>query len=119
MARISTDRGRTADRIASINPGELHRAICDAAIAALRNGAPIEQLEGFTSFTLNGRLAARHDTTEQKRSHLTKRIADEEDVAKRARSNANQVNDEEAQAGFLNDAVKAHAEVKRLRKELD
>jgi hypothetical protein len=119
MARISTDRGRTADRIASINPGELHRAICDAAIAALRNGAPIEQLEGFTSFTLNGRLAARHDTTEQKRSHLTKRIADEEDVAKRARSNANQVDDEEAQAGFLNDAVKAHAEVKRLRKELD
>ena len=119
MPRISTDRGRTADRIASLNPVELHQAISDAAIAALRNGAPIEQLDGLTYYKINGRLAARHDTTEQKRNHLTKRITEEEEIAKRARANANRVDDEQAQAAFVDDAVRAHTEIKRLRKELD
>lgn len=40
MARLSNDHGRTADRVASIEPLELHRAVCTAAIHALSLDPP-------------------------------------------------------------------------------
>jgi hypothetical protein len=120
MSRLSNDGGRTADRVASIEPRELHQAICDAAIAALRAGAPIERLDGLEYFHLRGSGSGFgvRNVAKQRRELLETQIARQQTVAEQARANANIATSDRLRVAFLQDAEHAYVELGHLEKQL-
>lgn len=117
MKRMGTDRGRTADRVATVRPVDLHTAICDAAVEALRNGAPAK-LDGREAVQLLARQMVGQHAGERRKEHLTAEIASQRRVAQRARDNANRASSDDMRQDFMTDAEEAYAERMRLQAEL-
>jgi hypothetical protein len=117
MKRIGTDRGRTADRVATVRPADLHTAICDAALKALRDGAPAK-LDGREAVQLLARQMVGQEAGERRREHLTAQIASQHRVARRARDNANKASSDDMRQDFMADVEEAYAERIRLQAEL-
>lgn len=119
MPRLSTDRGRTADRVASIDPGELHAAICHAAIDALRKGAPLESLDGLEYFHLRSAGFGVRNTTEQRREMFDAQIRRQRRIAEQARVNANAASSPRLREEFLTDVENAYLELEALEQQLE
>lgn len=119
MARISTDHGRTADRVASLDPLEVHRAICEAAIDALREGAPLERLDGLEYFHLRHSGFGVKNTKVQKVELLKSQVARQQQIARQARANANATTSPELRSEFIEDAEAAHSELVSLQEQLE
>lgn len=118
MPRLSTDNGRTADRVASIEPLELHQAICTAAIAALRAGAPLERLDGLEYFHLRSAGFGIRNVAQQRRELLETRISRQQLAAEQARANANTATSDRMRDDFLQDVADAYAELEQLERQL-
>jgi hypothetical protein len=118
MARTTTDRGKTTERVASVDPLELHRAIVDAAVTALREGAPLGVLDGYEHFRVTRTGIGIANTKHQRRRHVEEQIAIQKRIADNARRNANLTDDVATCEGFLSDAAHAHAEIAELTDEL-
>jgi hypothetical protein len=119
MPRLSTDNGRTADRVASIEPLELHQAICTAAIAAVRAGAPLERLDGLEYFHLRSAGFGIRNVAQQRRELLEARISRQQVVAEQARANANAATSERTRSDFLLDVENAYIELEQLERQLE
>lgn len=119
MARLSTDLGRTADRIAAIDPLELHQAIASASIAALRAGAPIERLDGLEYFHIRSAGFGVRDVTHQRRELLVAQISRQQLIAEQARENANTATTTRLRDAFLEDVENAYLELEQLERQLD
>lgn len=118
MARLSNDHGRTADRVASIDPLELHRAIATAAVDALRSGAPLERLDGLEYFHIRSAGFGVRDVTRQRRDMLTAQISRQHLIAEQARQNANTAATPRLRDAFLADAENAYIELEHLEHQL-
>lgn len=119
MPRLSTDNGRTADRLASIDPLELHQAIATAAITALRTGAPLERLDGLEYFHVRSTGFGVRDATQQRRQLLLTQIDRQQLIAEQARENANMAAAARLRDAFLQDAENAYVELEQLERQLD
>ncbi len=106
------------DRLATIRPLELHRAIGEAAVRALREGAPLEQVDAMEFYSLEGLGLGTRNVVEQRRQHLLEKIDLERRVIKTSRRNANLAASDDARRDFLVDSDEAYREVARLEKEL-
>jgi hypothetical protein len=106
--------GKPTDRVASILPEELHRAIADSAVAALRTGIPLQLLDGHVASGpfLPGR--GRHRRRDRAK-HLDEQIAELERTIRNARRNANATDDDEVAQGFLSDAEDAQTRLRKAR----
>lgn len=107
------DGSRGADRVATVTPEELHRAIVDAAQAALRQGVDLELLDDVT-FSRVTDLAHIMDRGAFKLGALEEDRKDALARYNRARKNANAATDDEMADDFLQDAAKARQMIKRL-----
>jgi hypothetical protein len=119
MPRLSTDHGRTADRVASIDPLELHQAIASASIEALRKGAPIERLDGLEYFHIRSAGFGVRNAGQQRRELLIAQIERQKMIAEQARENANTVATGRLRDAFVRDAENAYLELEQLEKQLE
>lgn len=113
----TNDAGRAADRIASVNPAELHRAICQAAVDGIRAGLPAELLDGHTVTRADGLLGAIRDQRGDKLAHLDQEIAAAHRQREQARNNANRASTSELAAEFLEDASTLLDRARQLEKQ--
>ena len=117
MTVWSDDRGRVGERVATIRPAELHRAIAEAAARAIRAGVQAELLDGRRAARLGQLLGAGPDRRATRLDYLDERIAEAERRATNARRNANSADDPDLADELLADAKDARDEVVRLRDE--
>jgi len=109
----SDDSGHIGDRIATVVPGDLHRAIADAAADAIRSGVPAQLLDVHISIR-NSQLVRGPNRSESRLAKLNECIADAQRQAKNARRNANDTDHPGLATEFLADATNARQEEKRL-----
>lgn len=111
------DRGRNADRLASIDTLEIHGAIVESTVAALRNGAGVELIDALRFWQLSELRSNIVNDSDRKARRVA---ADVEHLSKsyeQARRNANSVSDPELCKDFLADANSLHAKLQSLRAE--
>lgn len=86
----TSDDGRLVERIATIDPVELHTEIVNSAVGALRDGAPIELLDGLSFWRSPLGALSLVDEREQRRQQLRDDIASATNAYRNARTNANE-----------------------------
>jgi len=113
------DRGRNADRIASIDTLELHQAIVDWCLAALRNGAGVELIDALRFWHLPDVRVSVVDEDERKQRLLVSEIDDTTRSYEQARRNANRTTDPDLVDDFPADAALLRGKLRQLEKQLD
>jgi hypothetical protein len=113
------DRGRNADRIASIDTLELHQAIVDWCLAALRNGAGVELIDALRFWHLSDVRVSVVDEDERKQRLLVSEIDDTTRSYEQARRNANRTTDPDLVDDFPADAALLRGKLRQLEKQLD
>lgn len=114
----SSDVGHEGDRVASMNPRELHEAFASTAMAGIRSGAPVELLDGLESYRVRDLRGLVRDTAGQRRLHLEEQIKALETTKSNARRNANGASDDALRDEFMQDAIEAQNRIRQFEAEL-
>lgn len=117
MAR-STDTGRLTECIASIAPAELHRELVAAAVAALRDGAPLELLDGLQYWRAANLTHQITDTRARRIATLEEDLAAAQAAYRQARANANTTRNERLRGDYFADAEREAERVEQLEADL-
>jgi hypothetical protein len=100
----TSDEGRLVERIATVDPLELHEQIALSAIAALRHGAPVQLLDGLSFWSSNTGARSVIDERAAKRQRLRDEIARTEAEYRNARANANATDNERLRRDYIADS---------------
>jgi DNA invertase Pin-like site-specific DNA recombinase len=114
----TADQGRNADRVASIDTDELHRAIVDAASNALRSGAEVEILDGLKFWRTSDLRSSVINETQRKIDRISADTNETRRFYEQARLNANKVDDPELAADLLADAQSHRKRLRTLEADL-
>lgn len=117
MAR-STDTGRLTERIASVAPAELHRELVAAAVAALRDGAPVELLDGLQYWRASDLTHQITDTRARRLAALEVDLVAARAAYRQARANANTTRNERLRSDYLADAEREAERIDQLEADL-
>ncbi len=113
----TNDAGHAADRIASLAPAEVHQAICQAAIDAIRAGLDAELLDGHVVTRADGLIGATRDRRNDRITHLDRELADARRRLDRARANANNEDDPDLAQEYRDDARRQMDRIRELQTE--
>ncbi len=114
----TSDTGRLAERVASIDPAEFHGAVQAAAVAALRDGAPVELLDGVEFWRMSDLNARVTDTRGRRIAMLGEELADARRAYDQARRNANSTTNEKLRADYLADSEREADRITALEADL-
>lgn len=107
--------------IVSLRVADLRTLLYDSALKGIEEGAALEMVDGLRSYHVNERSRFHADGLAARRTRHEQAITAARASADRARENANEVTDVDADTrkAFLADAVRATQLVKRLTTELE
>lgn len=114
----TSDHSDLAERIATIDPAELHEAVVNSAIEALRSGAPCVALDGLEYWRMGDAMKGFTNKAFRRQADLEARLISAREDYDRARKNANTAVSPVVRDDFVRDAEAQRAEIDSLEARL-
>lgn len=112
-------KGRRGDHIATVDEGAMHRSIAHGVAEAIRDGVSARLIPGEILWIGPSPGMPSLSNGPARRKRLETHVEDETRRATQARHNANDTQDPDLRADFLEDAKRATAKCRRLKKLIE
>lgn len=114
----TSDNGPLAERVATIDPTELHEAVVSSAIEALQTGATCVALDGLEYWRVGDAMKGYTNTAFRRQADMEGRLVSARQDYDRARQNANTAVSPAVRDDFVRDAEAQRAEIDVLEDSL-